>query len=110
MISKVNFDSSSLFLMIVCLTSGTNSSIIWISTTRGMWLEGYSESGRMEWLSSSTKLGCRNIKLITEFEFLLLSEYLVGTWLVGCEKYNSKESAMSKRISLWTEWKEYSGS
>jgi len=46
------------------------------------------------------KLYGRNIRLITEFESLLLLEYLVGTWLVGIERFRLKESAMIIRLSL----------
>jgi len=38
-----------------------------------------------------------------------LSEYLVGTWLVGLEIHRFIESAMSVRRSWWTEWWENKG-
>ena len=41
---------------------------------------------------------------MTEFELLLLSEYLVGTWLVGDKRLKLKESAMIRRLSLMKEW------
>jgi len=59
-------------------------------------------------LSSSKELDLRNIKLMTEFESLLLSEYLVGTGLEGCENERLKESTISRSKSLCTEWNEYS--
>jgi len=55
-------------------------------------------------------LDLRNIKLITEFESLLLSEYLVGTELEGCKNEKLKESAFSRSRSLCTEWNKYSES
>jgi len=42
----------------------------------------------------------RNIKSRTEFESLVLSEYLVGTWSIGKERNKLKESAIAKRSSL----------
>ena len=42
----------------------------------------------------------------TEFEFWSLSENLVGKFWVGLEMARENESAISKRMSLWTEWKE----
>jgi len=100
MISEVNLIPSSLFLTIVCLTSGTNSSMMWILTMSSIWSEWYYRSDRMKWLSSSEKLGLRNIRSITELELFPLSRYLVVQGLVGCEEERSKTSAMSKRRSL----------
>ena len=89
----------------VGLTSGINSSRIWILTTRGVWSEECCNSGRIEWLSSSEEFGLRNIKSMTKFELPLLSEYLVETRLVGYEKDKSKVLVMLKSKLLWTEWK-----
>ena len=41
---------------------------------------------------------------MAEFESLLLLEYLVGTWLIGHERFRLKESAMIIRLSLIEEW------
>ena len=41
---------------------------------------------------------------MTEFESLSLSEYLVGTWLVGTDRLRLKESAITIRSSLIEEW------
>ena len=105
-ISKKNTHFSFLFLIIVLLMIGTNSSMIWILNTSGAWSKEYHNSGRIEWLSSSTEFSLRNIKLMTEFKSSLLSEYLVGTRLVEWENYKFKASATSKSISLWIKWKE----
>jgi len=43
---------------------------------------------------------------MTEFESYILSEYLVGTWLVDFDKQRSKESETSASRSLWIERKE----
>jgi len=42
----------------------------------------------------------RNIKSITEFESLELSENLVGKCSMGKERKKLKESAIAKRLSL----------
>jgi len=42
---------------------------------------------------------------MTEFELCWLSEYLVGTQLVGLDSSKLKESEMSISVSLWmNEW------
>ena len=48
----------------------------------------------MVWLSIFKKFGLKNIRSMTEFISFTLSEYLVGTWLVGLKKIRSKESTM----------------
>ena len=58
----------------------------------------------MWWLSYSEELGHKNTRSKTKFESWTLSEYLVGKNLVGLESSNQKESAMSKRVSLWEKW------
>ena len=52
---------------------------------------------------------CRNIKLIAEFDLPIVSKYLVGTWLVGIDKFKLKESAMIIRLLLIEEWWEKEG-
>jgi len=47
------------------------------------------------------------MRLIMEFELLLLSIYLVKTESVEWEKERSKASAMSKSRSLWAKWNRY---
>ena len=47
---------------------------------------------------------------MTEFESLLLLEYLVGTWLIGYERFKLKESVMIIRLLLIEEWWEKEGS
>ena len=46
----------------------------------------------MVWLSSLTVLYLRNMRLMTEFEFWSLSEYLVGTELVGYDSPSERKS------------------
>ena len=40
---------------------------------------------------------------MTEFESFILSEYLVGTWLVGINRFKLNESAMIRRSLLMDE-------
>jgi len=47
---------------------------------------------------------------MTEFESLILSEYLVRTWLVGLDKSKLNESAIMRRSSLIKVWWENNGS
>ena len=110
MSSEVKFKYSSLFLMIVHLLSFVKSLIMWILTTRGAWLEGCYDFGRIVWLSNSNTLGLRNIRLMIEFELFSLSKYLVGTELVECKSEKSKESAISTSKLLWIKWNVYEGS
>ena len=88
-ISEENTYSSLLFLIIVLLVIGMNSSMIWILTISGAWSEENCNSERIEWLVSFTEFSLRNIKSMTEFESLLLSGYLVGTMLVKWENDKS---------------------
>ena len=57
----------------------------------------------MWWLSSDDLLH-KNIKSMTKFMSLGLSEYLVKTWLVGIDKLRLNKSAIIKRSSLINEW------
>jgi len=43
---------------------------------------------------------------MTEFKFLLLFKYLVGTEWVECKNDKSKASTISESKLLCTEWKE----
>ena len=88
------FSSSSLFLTIVCFLVWICSSIIAISIVSRVWSDNNLHSGWIVWLLNSDEIGWRNIRSMTEFELFWLSEYLVGTWLVGLNKIRSKESTM----------------
>ena len=54
---------------------------------------------------NSEEEGQRNTRSKTKFEFWLLSENLVEKLSVGLEMARENKSAISKRMSLWTEWK-----
>ena len=68
------------------------------------------QSEWIEWLSSSDELHQRNMRSTTEFELFVLSEYLVGIWLIGTDRFKLKESAIIRRSSLIDEWWENEGS
>jgi len=55
---------------------------------------------------NSKEEGQRKTRSKTEFEFWLLSENLVEKFSVGLEMARENESVISKRMSLWIEWKE----
>jgi len=71
---------------------------------KGAWSDVRCQSGWIKWLFSSEEPHHRNIKSITKFESLSLSEYLVGTWLIEHERFKLKESAMIIRSLLREEW------
>ena len=58
----------------------------------------------MEWLLSSVDPLCKNMRLMTKFDPLSKSIYLVGTWWVGDDSSRLKESAMIIRLLLKAEW------
>ena len=44
------------------------------------------------------------MRLMVKFDLLVLSVYLVGTWLVGIDKDKSRESARIIKLSLMDKW------
>jgi len=54
---------------------------------------------------NSNENGWKNTRSKTEFEFWSLSENLVVKFSVGSEMSSENKSAISQRMSLWTEWK-----
>jgi len=54
-------------------------------------------------VSISSKLTQRNIRLITELDSLGLSIYWVKTWIIDIDSLKSKVSAISMRVSVYTE-------
>jgi len=96
--SARKFDSSTLFLTIICFLVWIYSSIIAISTVSGAWFNDNLYSGHITWLSNSDEVSHKNIRTMTKLELLELSEYLVGTWLVDLEIHRFIESAISVRI------------
>jgi len=73
---------------------------IGMMTIREAWSDESCQSRWIEWLSNLLDPLHRNIKLMTEFELLVLSEYLVRTWLVGIDKSKLNESAIISKLSL----------
>ena len=78
----INLSSSSLFLIMVLFLVVIYSSVMEIITAKGVWLDVSYQSKRIEYMFNLEELHYRNIKLMTEFELLLLLEYLVETWLI----------------------------
>jgi len=79
------FDSFMLFLKIVCFLVWICSSNIAISTISRTWSNENLHFGQIIWLLISEEIGCKNIRSMTKFESLELSEYLAETWLVDLE-------------------------
>ena len=102
--SLINVASSSLFLTIDHLLVLMHFSAIRMVIMRDTWSEDNLQSGWIKWLSNSLEPFQRNIRLITKFESCLLSEYLIGTWLVGFDSSKLNESAIIKRLSLIEKW------
>ena len=59
----------------------------------------------MQWLLNSNENGQRNTRSKMEFESWSLLENLVKRFSVGLEISSENESATSKRVLLWLEWK-----
>jgi len=110
MSSAMDLSFSSLILMIVYLLVRTCSLLIEILTVSGAWFYEYLYSEWIIWLLSFNKFGLRNIRLMTEFDSFILSEYLVKTWLVDLDKHKSIKSVMLVRRLLWKEWYRKNGS
>jgi len=102
-ISLIYNASSSLFFTIENLDELTSSFAIGMETVREAWLEMSCQSGWIKWLLSSVEPLCKNIKLMTKFDSPIVSEYLVGTGLVGTDKSRLNESAIIIRLLLMEE-------
>ena len=102
--------SSSLFLTIIHFLVWICSLTIKIVIVSRAWSKMKCYSSWIEWLFSSSDPNCRNIKLRIKFKSWLLSEYLVGTWLMGLDRPKLKNSAMSNNKLLWEEWCGYTES
>ena len=98
--SLIKATSSSLSLMIEHLVKLTLSSTIEIVMVRETWSDVRCYSECIEWLFNSLEPLQRNIRSMTEFELLILSEYLVGTWLVEFDKSKLNESVIMRRSLL----------
>ena len=96
--------SSSLSLMIEHLVELTLSLTIEIVMVRGTWSDVRCYSVCIEWLFNSLEPLRRNIRSMTEFESLILSEYLVETWLVEFDKSKLIELVIMRRSLLIKVW------
>ena len=102
--SLTKISSSSLFFGKESLDNWTNSFSMEIVIVRGIWSEVRQQSGWIEWLLSSLNPLYRNIRLMTKFDSPTVSEYLVGTGLVGNNKSKLNKSAIIKRSPLIDVW------
>jgi len=89
--STREFDSSMLFLTIVCFLVWIYSLNIAILIVSGVWSGNNLHSGQIVWLSNSEEISHKNMRLMTEFELLELSKYLVGTWLVDLKIHRNTQ-------------------
>ena len=98
--SLIKAVSSSLFFVIENLDETMFSSVIRMETLRRAWSKKIHQLKWIEWLLSSVEPLHRNIRSMTEFDLLTVSEYLVGIWLVGIDKSKLNKSAIIMRSSL----------
>jgi len=70
---------------------------------RGVWSDVRCQLGYIKWLFNLLDPLQKNIRSMTEFESLTLSEYLVRTWLVGLDKSRLNKLATIRRSSLIVE-------
>ena len=98
------FSSLLPFANIHCISNNVSLRIV-ISTVIGAWLDDSLQLGWIWWWLNSGEDGLRNTKSKTKLVLWSLSEYLVGTFSIGLEISKEKESVISKRESLWLEWK-----
>ena len=107
--SLMNASFSLLFFGNKNLEVRTSFSMMEMVIVRDAWLEVSCHSRWITWLLSSLKPLWRNIRLITESNSPIVSEYLVRTGLVGIERSRLNESAIIKRSSLIEAWWEKEG-
>jgi len=92
-----------LSLMIEHLVELTLSSTMIIVMVRGAWSNIRCQLRCIEWLFNLLDLLWRDMRSMTKFELLTLTEYLVGTWLVGLDKSRLNKSVIIRRSSLIVE-------
>ena len=95
--------SSLLSLMIECLAELILFSMMGIVIVRGTQSDIRCQSGCIKWLFNLLDPPWRNMRLMTKFESLTLSEYLFGTQLVELNKSRLNKSAAIRRSSLIVE-------
>jgi len=98
--SLMNDSSSLLFFTIENLDVIIISSVMGIVIVSRAWSEKSYQLGWIEWLLSSEEPLCRSMRSMTKLDLPSVSEYLVGTWLVGTYRSKLKESAIIIRSSL----------
>jgi len=98
--SLMNDSSSLLFFTIENLDVIIISSVMGLVIVSRAWLEESYQLGWIEWLLSLEEPLCRSMRSMTKLDLPSVSEYLVGTWLVGTYRSKLKESAIIIRSSL----------
>jgi len=102
--SSINCFFSSLSLTSDRYLFGILSSWMGMLTVIEVWLDESLYSRCIWWQLNSEEEGQRNTRSKTELELQSLSENLVGRFSEGLEIAKENESAILKRVSLWTEW------
>ena len=103
--SSMKWFSSSLSLISDHCSVKILSSLMDISTVIRTWSDKSLYSGWIWWWLNSEEKGQRKTRSKAEFEFWSLSKNLVEKFSVSLEMARENKSAISKRMSLWTEWK-----
>ena len=101
--SLMKATSSLLSLMIEYLVELMLFLTMGMVIVRGVWSDVRCQLGYIKWLFNLLDPLQKNIRSMTEFESLTLSEYLVRTWLVGLDKSRLNKLATIRRSSLIVE-------
>ena len=104
MASLMKTFSCSLFCWIESFEVVMNSFTMGMVTDRGAWSDVSCQLGWMECWFNPIESHLRNIRSMVELASSTVSEYLVEKGLVGIERANWKESAISNKSSLIDEW------
>jgi len=101
--SLMKATSSLLSLMIEYLVELMLFLTMGMVIVRGVWSDVRCQLGYIKWLFNLLDPLQKNIRSMTEFESLTLSEYLVRTWLVGLDKSRLNKLVTIRRSSLIVE-------
>ena len=101
--SLMKATSSLLSLMIEYLVELMLFLTMGMVIVRGVWSDVRCQLGYIKWLFNLLDPLQKNIRSMTKFESLTLSEYLVRTWLVGLDKSRLNKLATIRRSSLIVE-------
>ena len=102
--SSINCFSSSLSLTSDHCLFGILLSWMEISMVIRVWSDESLHLGCIWWQLNFEEKRWRNTRSRTKLELWSLSKNLIGKFSEGLEIAKENKSAISKRISLWTEW------